>query len=99
MTTACGALMLAQLLMYLLSEVIRSIVPARDVEVKGNVGAHKVSILQRASLGIIHGLSQVQVPVEEHKSHVGPACLEACTACTTVTLLAMDPTPPVLTSA
>ena len=68
--------------LYLLSEAVRDVVPARDVEVKGDVCVYKVCVLQGSGITIIHCFCQVQVSVEEDKRHVGPSSLQVCTACT-----------------
>ena len=66
---------------YLFSHGFCTEVGVRNSEVKGDVGVHKVCVLQRASIRIIHGLSQIQVAIQEDKGHVQPAGLLVCIPC------------------
>jgi len=66
---------------YLFSHGLCDEVGIRNGEVKGDVSVHKVCVLQRASIRIVYGLSQIQVAIQEHKGHVQPAGLLVCIPC------------------
>ncbi|KAA6417228.1 MAG: hypothetical protein FRX49_12791 [Trebouxia sp. A1-2] len=50
---------------YLFSHGLCDEVDIRNSEVEGDVSVHKVSVFQRTSIRIIHGLSQIQVAFHE----------------------------------
>mmetsp|Transcript_23594 Transcript_23594/g.65437 ORF Transcript_23594/g.65437 Transcript_23594/m.65437 type:complete len:435 (+) Transcript_23594:79-1383(+) len=55
---------------HLLAAVLVEKVALGEVELVGDVGVHKVRVLDGKALGVVYGLAQVQISVEEDESHV-----------------------------